>query len=181
VATLRKLLCEQRLRAALSSVGSLGRHSWGESAGAISTNLQLLTNNGNPEGLFRGAIMQSGGPIPVGDIVNGQHHYDFMVDNTGCGGSSDTLNCLRNVPYSTYKRAMDMTPNFFSYQARVYVTTSLCNRLLHDSLGTRAGVVATCRWRLPDRTSTIFCPTGPRSKRTSDQRCVQCAVSRHKN
>lgn len=37
---------------------------WGESAGAISASLHLLTNGGDNEGLFRGAIMQSGGPIP---------------------------------------------------------------------------------------------------------------------
>jgi carboxylesterase type B len=40
----------------------------GESAGAISVALHMLVNNGDQEGLFRGAIMQSGGPIPVGDI-----------------------------------------------------------------------------------------------------------------
>ena len=32
----------------------------------------MLTNDGNTEGLFRGAVMNSGSPIPVGDITNGQ-------------------------------------------------------------------------------------------------------------
>ncbi|KAH8982277.1 carotenoid ester lipase precursor [Lactarius akahatsu] len=89
---------------------------WGESAGAISVSLHMLANKGNQEGLFRGAIMQSGGPIPVGDIENGQPYYDFMVEKTGCSGSSDTLRCLRKVPYTTFKRAMDESPNFFAYQ-----------------------------------------------------------------
>lgn len=33
---------------------------WGESAGAISVGFHLIANNGNHEGLFRAAIMQSG-------------------------------------------------------------------------------------------------------------------------
>ncbi|KAH9066827.1 carotenoid ester lipase precursor [Lactarius vividus] len=92
---------------------------WGESAGAISVAHHMLTNNGNNEGLFRGAIMQSGGPIPVGDIENGQQYYDFMVEKTGCSEAWDTLDCLRKVPYATYKRAMDDSPNFFAYQGLV--------------------------------------------------------------
>ncbi|KAH8982171.1 carotenoid ester lipase precursor [Lactarius hatsudake] len=92
---------------------------WGESAGAISVSLHMLANKGNQEGLFRGAIMQSGGPIPVGDIENGQPYYDFMVQKTGCSGSSDTLGCLRKVPYNTFKKAMDESPNFFAYQGLI--------------------------------------------------------------
>ncbi|KAH9026413.1 carotenoid ester lipase precursor [Lactarius hengduanensis] len=92
---------------------------WGESAGAISVAHHMITNNGNNEGLFRGAIMQSGGPIPIGDIENGQRYYDFMVEKTGCSKASDTLDCLRKVPYSTYKKAMDHSPDFFAYQGLV--------------------------------------------------------------
>ena len=78
--------------------------------------LQMITNGGNNEGLFRGAVMQSGGPIPVGNIEHGQQYYDFMVEKTGCQNSQDTLKCLRNVPYSTFKKAMDESPNMFAYQ-----------------------------------------------------------------
>ncbi|KAI9452781.1 carotenoid ester lipase precursor [Lactarius psammicola] len=92
---------------------------WGESAGAISVSLHMLTNNGNQEGLFRGAIMQSGGPIPVGDIENGQEYYDLMVEETGCRNVTDTLACLRRVPYSTFKYAMDKSPDFMAYQGLV--------------------------------------------------------------
>jgi len=90
---------------------------WGESAGAISVSLQMLTNGGNTEGLFRAGFMQSGSPIPVGDITHGQKYYDFLVDQTGCASSSDTLQCLRNVPYATLKAAMDDTPSIFSYES----------------------------------------------------------------
>ncbi len=84
----------------------------------------MLINNGNQAGLFRGAVMQSGGPIPVGDIEHGQQYYDFMVKETGCSNQQDTLDCLRKVPYTTYKRAMDASPNFFAYQVSPYLSLS---------------------------------------------------------
>ncbi|KAF8264823.1 Alpha/Beta hydrolase protein, partial [Lactarius quietus] len=42
---------------------------WGQSAGSISVSLQMVTNGGNPEGLFRAAFMQSGSPLPTTDIT----------------------------------------------------------------------------------------------------------------
>ncbi|KAI0296558.1 carotenoid ester lipase precursor [Multifurca ochricompacta] len=89
---------------------------WGESAGAISVALHMLVNQGDQQGLFRGAIMQSGGPIPVGDIEHGQQYYDALVKNAACDNSPDTLECLRNVPFPRLKYAMDISPNFFAYQ-----------------------------------------------------------------
>ena len=86
----------------------------------MSVALHMLTNNGDQGRLFRGVIMQSGGPIPVGDIENGQQYYDFMVERTGCSNAEDTLDCLRKVPYPNFKEAMDESPNFFAYQARTY-------------------------------------------------------------
>jgi acetylcholinesterase len=77
----------------------------------------MLTNGGNTEGLFRGAFMQSGAPIPAGDITHGQQYYDAIVMQTGCSGSADTLDCLRTVPYSSLKAAINKSPGFFAYQA----------------------------------------------------------------
>ena len=87
--------------------------------------MHMLSNNGNQDGLFRGAIMQSGGPIPIGDIENGQKYYDIMVKKTSCSRAADTLDCLRKVPYNTFKKAMDEAPSFFAYQVRAFsfVTT----------------------------------------------------------
>jgi len=90
--------------------------SWGESAGAMSVALHMVTNGGNTEGLFRAAFMESGSPIPMGDITHGQGFYDFIVDQTGCAGSSDTLQCLREVPYDLLMNAINQTPNIMSYQ-----------------------------------------------------------------
>ncbi|KAG5654308.1 hypothetical protein H0H81_004727 [Sphagnurus paluster] len=90
---------------------------WGESAGAISVGLHMVANNGDNEGLFRAGFMQSGSPIPVGDITNGQKYYDAIVSQTGCSGSADTLDCLRKVPYNTLKAAVNKSPGIFSYQS----------------------------------------------------------------
>ncbi|KAI0767304.1 carotenoid ester lipase precursor [Fomes fomentarius] len=90
---------------------------WGESAGAISVALQMVANGGNTEGLFRGAFMQSGSPIPSGDLTNGQAEYDNLVSRTGCSGAADTLQCLRQVPFATLKKAVDSSPGIFAYQS----------------------------------------------------------------
>ncbi|KAI3620784.1 carotenoid ester lipase precursor [Moniliophthora roreri] len=90
---------------------------WGESAGAISVSLQMLANGGDTEGLFRAGFMQSGSPIPVGDITNGQKYYDAIVAETGCSGSVDTLQCLREVPYTSLKAAINNSPDIFAYQS----------------------------------------------------------------
>ncbi|KAJ7173240.1 Alpha/Beta hydrolase protein [Mycena filopes] len=92
---------------------------WGESAGAISVSLQMLANGGNTEGLFRGAFMQSGSPIPVGPVENGQKYYDAIVQQTGCSSAADTLECLRTVPYAALKAAQDASPFIFAYQSLV--------------------------------------------------------------
>ncbi|PPQ85181.1 hypothetical protein CVT25_004188 [Psilocybe cyanescens] len=90
---------------------------WGESAGAISVSLHMLTNGGNPGGLFRAAFMESGAPIPVGDITNGQKYYDALVADTGCSSASDTLACLRTIPFSVLKAAINKSPGIFAFQS----------------------------------------------------------------
>ena len=72
----------------------------------------MLANGGDTEGLFRAGIMQSGGPAPVGDITHGQPFYDMLVNNTGCTGSEDTLECMRNASEETFQNAVNMSPSF---------------------------------------------------------------------
>ncbi|KAI1784669.1 carotenoid ester lipase precursor [Ganoderma leucocontextum] len=88
---------------------------WGPSSGAISSALQMVTNGGNDEGLFRGAIMSAGSPIPTGDIAELQPFYDQIVDVVGCSGTNDTLGCLRQVPAANLTVAAGTIPNLFSY------------------------------------------------------------------
>ncbi|KAF5376472.1 hypothetical protein D9615_008628 [Tricholomella constricta] len=90
---------------------------WGESAGAISASLQMVANNGNTEGLFRAGFLQSGSPIPVADITHGQKYYDAIISQTGCSSSSDSLACLRTVPYKTLKAAINQSPGILDYQS----------------------------------------------------------------
>ncbi|KAF8272611.1 Alpha/Beta hydrolase protein [Lactarius quietus] len=89
---------------------------WGQSAGAVSAALHMVTNGGNNEGLFRAAFMQSGSTPPSGPT-----YYDFLVERTNCSGSPDTLACLREAPYDELKAAMDDTPSAFSYQSLALV------------------------------------------------------------
>lgn len=86
----------------------------------------MVTNDGNSEGLFRGAFMQSGSPIPVGDITHGQKYYDALVNGTGCSYAADTLQCLREVPFETLMEAINQSPNIFTSQ----VSTALPQRIL---------------------------------------------------
>ncbi|KAL4803973.1 Alpha/Beta hydrolase protein [Aspergillus unguis] len=76
---------------------------WGESAGAYSVGAHLVANDGDNEGLFRAAIMDSGNA--VGPPWNGtdwhQPLYDRIVERAGCSNSPDTLQCLRDVPFDS--------------------------------------------------------------------------------
>ncbi|KAI0056029.1 carotenoid ester lipase precursor [Artomyces pyxidatus] len=90
---------------------------WGQSAGAISVSLQMLTNGGHNEGLFRAGFMQSGSPAPVGPTTASQPVYDAFVANAGCSHSRDTLQCLREVPVAKIRAAMNASPSIFSFDS----------------------------------------------------------------
>ncbi|KAG6865404.1 hypothetical protein C0991_002898 [Blastosporella zonata] len=79
----------------------------------------MVANNGNHEGLFRAAFMQSGSPVPVADIESGQVYYNNIVANSGCSKAPDTLECLRTVDYKVLKAAVNST----SAQFRNYLKT----------------------------------------------------------
>lgn len=96
---------------------------WGESAGSISVLDQMLlyggdnTYKGKP--LFHGAIMDSGSVIPAEPVdgVKAQAVYDEVVSVAGCSSSSDTLACLRGLPYETFLNAANSVPGIFSYNS----------------------------------------------------------------
>ncbi|ETW82212.1 Esterase/Lipase [Heterobasidion irregulare TC 32-1] len=109
----------QALRWIQTYIGTFGGDKdrvtiWGESAGSVSVALQMITNGGNSEGLFHGAFMQSGSPLIVGDITHGQPYYDLIVNEVGCNGTEDTLQCLREAPYEKFQAASSSTPSLFS-------------------------------------------------------------------
>ncbi|KAI0699615.1 carotenoid ester lipase precursor [Cerioporus squamosus] len=84
---------------------------WGESAGALSVFLHLYANNGDPTGLFRAAIMNSGTSVPTRDITEVQGTYDFVVDHVGCANATNTLACLRSAPADSLLTAAKIAPN----------------------------------------------------------------------
>ncbi|PPQ78599.1 hypothetical protein CVT26_005317 [Gymnopilus dilepis] len=90
---------------------------WGESAGAVSVGLHLVINNGNPGGLFHGAVMESGSPLGLNDIEFGQSFFDQLVTDTGCTGSNDPIACLRTVPFDEIGAAVNLSNNIFSFSS----------------------------------------------------------------
>ncbi|KAH8886434.1 carboxylesterase [Thozetella sp. PMI_491] len=76
---------------------------WGESAGAQSIAYHMFSYDGRDDKLYRGAIMESGGP--KGAQVQDLSYYATPVENltraTGCFTASDQLGCLRSLSQDT--------------------------------------------------------------------------------
>ncbi|KAI9644071.1 hypothetical protein NHQ30_007423 [Ciborinia camelliae] len=96
---------------------------WGESAGSISVFDQMGLYGGKyhykNKPLFRGAIMDSGSISPA-DAIDGpraQAVYNQVVLESGCANSTQTLTCLRNVPYDTFLSATLSLPSIASYNS----------------------------------------------------------------
>ncbi|KAM0717144.1 hypothetical protein Q7P37_006996 [Cladosporium fusiforme] len=72
---------------------------WGESAGAQSIAYHLFSHEGRDDGLYRGAIMESGGP--TGAQIQPLAYYASPVENltrtVGCWDAKDQLACLRGL------------------------------------------------------------------------------------
>ncbi|KAF8188824.1 Alpha/Beta hydrolase protein [Mycena galopus ATCC 62051] len=93
----------------------------GLSAGAFSTGLHLLSNNGLASDLFRGAFMVSGSPLSSPSVTDGQSSYDQLVVANNCTKARDTLDCLRQVPLDEFLATVNQTPDVFSYRALALV------------------------------------------------------------
>ncbi|KAM5544351.1 hypothetical protein V8D89_002011 [Ganoderma adspersum] len=84
---------------------------WGQSAGAISVAAHMLHNDGDTDGLFRAAFMQSGAPIPTGEVDDAlcQPTFDQIVAGAGCARGDDAVACLRNVSVDVFSQALENT------------------------------------------------------------------------
>ncbi|KAF7377302.1 Carboxylic ester hydrolase [Mycena sanguinolenta] len=89
----------------------------GLSAGAFSTGVHLVSNNGPGSDLFRGAFMASGSAIASPPVADGQSTYDQLVAANNCTNARDTLDCLRKTPLDDFLATVNQTPDIFSYRA----------------------------------------------------------------
>lgn len=91
----------------------------------------MLAHDGDTEGLFRGVFSQSGAPLPVGSIENGQVsvllsyiyiaaeaifkvHFDELAERVGCGAEANKLLCIRRADLEDIRAAVDASDSFFS-------------------------------------------------------------------
>jgi carboxylesterase type B len=85
---------------------------WGESAGAYSVGAHIVAYGGRDDKLFRAAIMESGNPVnylPYLEAGFYQPSYDLIVNQTGCRNQTDTLGCLRSIPYAKLNAVFNQT------------------------------------------------------------------------
>ncbi|KAL7928996.1 Alpha/Beta hydrolase protein [Trichoderma chlorosporum] len=76
----------------------------GQSAGAESASLQLISFGGKNQGLFAGAMFESLPEITQPKVSEIQFQYDALVSNAGCSSSSDSLSCLRGLSTTDLQR-----------------------------------------------------------------------------
>ncbi|PIL25455.1 hypothetical protein GSI_13345 [Ganoderma sinense ZZ0214-1] len=88
---------------------------WGPSAGGLSVGSHLVANDGDNEGLFRGAVLSCGTLLPTGDISDQQRFFDGIAADTGCATATDKLACLRIVPAENLTASAASIPNILDY------------------------------------------------------------------
>jgi triacylglycerol lipase len=83
---------------------------WGESAGGNSVGTQLVAYGGRDDKLFRGAIAESGAPTLYSRYLSAeafQPYYDNITQATNCSSATDTLSCLRGLPFSVLNSVLN--------------------------------------------------------------------------
>lgn len=90
---------------------------WGESAGAVSATLHMLSPASR--GLFHGVFAQSGAPVPTGQIDSryAQSVFDNIAQKVGCKDTESKLECLRSIEALELKKAIESVPGMFSYHS----------------------------------------------------------------
>jgi carboxylesterase type B len=93
---------------------------WGESAGGIAIGRQLVAYGGRDDGLFRAAIMESGGPLErwpyaVSDAkAYTEELYNNLTISTGCNIATSPLECLRALPFADLNAALNITDTWIA-------------------------------------------------------------------
>ncbi|KAK7955246.1 alpha/beta-hydrolase [Apiospora saccharicola] len=82
------------------------------SAGAVSIYSHMMAYGGRNDGLFRGAIMQSGGafPLELPNATSFQQTFDSLLTNTTCSATltpsasaEEQLDCIRALPIDVFR------------------------------------------------------------------------------
>lgn len=84
----------------------------GESSGGTSVGAQLLAYNGRDDGLFTGAIAESGNPVslnPYPTVEDWEPVIANISKGTGCSNATDLLTCLRAVPVEKMNDVINST------------------------------------------------------------------------
>ncbi|GAA6022851.1 hypothetical protein JCM11491_007018 [Sporobolomyces phaffii] len=87
---------------------------WGESAGAMSVSAHLLGYGLNSTDLFRGAILESGGPTTQNyqTLNDTAPLYSEILEQSGCSAKSSSsaeLECLRQLPFDKFNSSVAET------------------------------------------------------------------------
>ncbi|KAF9250349.1 hypothetical protein DTO013E5_246 [Penicillium roqueforti] len=82
---------------------------WGGSSGADSVGLHLTAYGGRDDGLFRAAIMQSGGPIVKTSYSSftPEEMYQRLSVASNCKDVENSLECLRHIPLNDIDAAFN--------------------------------------------------------------------------
>ncbi|KYK57207.1 cholinesterase [Drechmeria coniospora] len=90
---------------------------WGESAGAMSTDLRLLAYADIHPPPFQGAILSSGqmsfGLLSTARSAHDERAWNAVSARVGCSGSKDRLTCMRNVPAATLLKGLEESNQTF--------------------------------------------------------------------
>ncbi len=84
----------------------------GESSGGTSVGAQLLAYDGRDDGLFAGAIAESGNPVglnPYPTVEDWEPVIANISRETGCSNAANLLTCLRAVPVAKMNDVINST------------------------------------------------------------------------
>jgi len=88
---------------------------WGASSGAEDVGLHLTAYDGREDGLFRAAILQSGGPVTPTGIrwTPADDLYHQLIETTSCRSAEDPLSCLRTLDVDVLDAAFNSSVGMF--------------------------------------------------------------------
>ena len=100
----------------------------------------MMAFGGRDDGLFRGAIMESGAPTTAMYQPSGSDYsnssFQWMVGTSGCSNASEPLDCVRQLPFPDLYKALAPAPNnpyFFPTIDGDFIRESAAQQLLEEA------------------------------------------------